>query len=216
MARVLWWLDMGWEPSAIASATGLTLGGAQAMVSRVRTGVRFLQGHTVTAVLGAGQPTSGRMDVAGTQRRLQALAWNGWAMETISERTGVALMSLSGIRAGRSRVVSVRTRNAVAGVYERLQNQHQQGGSRRAAFIAHREGWAPPAAWDDDTIDDPSAQPQGMEPAGPPRTDPLVVERVAELHRAGYNDSEIATRLGFNTRDAVAMIRRRHLERDAA
>ncbi len=47
-------------------------------------------------------------------------------------------------------------------------------------------------------------------------TDPLVVEDIADLHRVGYTDREIATRLGFNTPDAVAMIRRRHLNRRAA
>lgn len=216
MARFLWWLDMGWEPSAIASATGLSMYAAQAQVARIRKGVRFLQGHTVAAVLGAQRPTTGRMDAAGTRRRLQALAWNGWALETISERTGVPLMSLSGARNGARRLVSVATRNAVADVYEHLENQHQRGGSRRAAFIARKEGWAPPAAWDDDAIDNPAAHPEGLEPTGPPRTDSMVIEQVAELHRAGYNDVEIATRLGFNTRDAVAMIRRRHLKRTAA
>jgi len=216
MARVLWWIDMGWEPSAIASATGLTLTGTQAILGRVKAGVRFLQGHTVAAVLGAGRPTSGRMLVVGTRRRLQALAWNGWTLEAISERTGVPMMSLSNARTGARRLVSVATRNAVADVYEQLQNQHQQGGSGRAAFIARKRGWAPPAAWDDDTIDDPGAQPEGLVQRGRRTTDPLIVEDIADLHRVGYTDREIATRLGFNTPDAVAMIRRRHLKRAAA
>ena len=35
-------------------------------------------------------------------------------------------------------------------------------GAERARSTAKRKGWAPPMAWDDDTIDDPQAKPVGL------------------------------------------------------
>jgi hypothetical protein len=83
------------------------------------------------------------------------------------------------------------TADAITRVYDELSmtvpQDDEAGRSPRAGRIhdrqrrlAARRGWAPPLAWDDDTIDDPAATPAtgARERAWSTRHDETVVERI--------------------------------------
>ncbi|MFD6740741.1 hypothetical protein ACWHA6_37965 [Streptomyces anthocyanicus] len=103
---------------------------------------------------------------AGTVRRLQALAVSGWPVSRLCRETGLSPYRVDRLLMGVTRAVSVDDARAVAVVYERLGaaspglcgvSHIAARGARERAAAAR---WAPPAAWDDDTIDDPQAIPQ--------------------------------------------------------
>lgn len=152
--------------------------------------------HRVTAEAILGVPLTphpeGQIDATGTRRRLQALATLGWSQNAIvaeSVHTGTPL-TLSVVRyimAGTSPTVRVRTRDAVASLYERC-SMIRPAPSRAVSMaraIARREGYLPPLAWND--IDDPNEQPEGWQ-YQPRKTrnqhadelDPVVVQRLLE------------------------------------
>lgn len=93
----------------------------------------------------------------GTKRRVQALAWMGWPEAEVAARCGVRPKTIAAeIDRGR---VSHRLALRVAAVYADL--SHVPGPSQVAAGKARSLGHPPPAAWDEDTIDNPRARPIG-------------------------------------------------------
>lgn len=111
--------------------------------------------------LAAGTP----VDIVGTARRLQALVAAGWPARRIAIELGMSQQNFTPVLHGRRGVLGS-TRDRVTALYEQLwdvaprqDTPGQRGGVVRARRMAERYGWAPPAAWDDDTIDDPAARP---------------------------------------------------------
>lgn len=105
-----------------------------------------------------------KVDPTGTGRRLQALVTLGWSIGRISTETGLDRQCLDA--AVHFQGITAATRDAVARAYDRLWNQAppQTNQRERIAYSRSRRratlnGWAPPMAWDDDTIDDPQATP---------------------------------------------------------
>jgi transcriptional regulator with XRE-family HTH domain len=101
----------------------------------------------------------------GTARRIQALVARGWSISKIGARLGITPTNMTPVANG-TRDVTTGTAKAVADLYDELWNTlPPRDGHRdkiaysRALSHARRLGWAPPLAWDDDTIDDPAAQP---------------------------------------------------------
>lgn len=111
------------------------------------------------------------VDATGTRRRLQALAALGWPLDAIAERCGVNRRTLS--RALADTTVTVTLAARVAAAYDQL--SMTRGPSAGTRGRAARRGWAPPLAWDDETIDDPATQPCGL----PSRGDRQLVDDVA-------------------------------------
>lgn len=101
------------------------------------------------------------VDATGTKRRLQALHRIGWTFDALGRLltpdskhpTQVVWHLLA-----RQKRVHLRTKLRVEEIYEEL--SVTPGPDLRSQRRAIRNGWAPPAAWDD--IDDPEAKPQGM------------------------------------------------------
>lgn len=100
---------------------------------------------------------------AGTTRRLQALVAVGWPQVHLAEDLGWTSNNFSVLIV--STTVTVRTARAVYSLYDRLWNvdplSHgaSPGGIARAKKRAAEARWAPPAAWDDERIDDTAAFP---------------------------------------------------------
>lgn len=98
---------------------------------------------------------------AGTIRRVQALAAAGYPLGRLSNWVGVSEYRLTLVL--NSPTVPVVTARLVASLFNRLAltDPTQHGISphsvSRAKARAAAAGWAPEAAWDDDTIDDPAA-----------------------------------------------------------
>ena len=112
----------------------------------------------------------------GVQRRLQALLAVGWSLVELGGRLGRSRSSMTDLLA---QVDSVHwaTHAAVRDLYNDLwdatppeSTTSQRRAATRARRRAQREGWAPPAAWDDGTgphgIDNPNATPVGVRTAG--------------------------------------------------
>ncbi|MFI1324581.1 hypothetical protein ACH4TI_15230 [Streptomyces rochei] len=101
-----------------------------------------------------------------TTRRLQALAVMGWPTARLSRETGLALYRLMPLLTGAAKTTRPEDARTVAAVYVRLSTASpglcgvSHIAARTARDRAGAAGWAPPAAWDEDTIDDPSAIPQ--------------------------------------------------------
>ena len=115
------------------------------------------------------------VDKTGTVRRVQALQRLGWSAEVMSHMLGHsgAYLNVTINRDGRLGVHQ-RTAEKVRDLYERL--SMTIGPSDITRRRALRAGWAPPMAWDDDTIDDPNAAPDyGGEDTD---VDPVVVMRL--------------------------------------
>jgi hypothetical protein len=96
---------------------------------------------------------------AGTRRRVQALAWMGWPMHEVARRADTPASTLRTLILP-SRRVSITLARRVAAVYDDL--SLKPGPSRIAAAKARQLGFAPPLAWDDETISDPRARPHGI------------------------------------------------------
>lgn len=79
-----------------------------------------------------------------------------------------------------------------------------------AKHYASTYGWAPPLAWDDDTIDDPDATPSGVRPARP-----LSVRgRVLDLLEDGVPVAELPHRIGWPLTRIISAIRDPQLRED--
>lgn len=150
------------------------------------------------------------VDATGTRRRLRALQAIGWPHHIIAERLSVDV-SLPGKWATGRRVMQANAAR-VAALYDELSMSAGPCGRSRAA--ATRNGWPSPLAWDDETIDDPAAQPifDVPPPPRPTRTQILaeVANRRAEvdrLDRAGLTIAKIAARLEIGERSV-----NRHLQ----
>lgn len=104
----------------------------------------------------------------GTRRRLQALQSLGWSPRQLSVGLSASSEYVGKISRGEVPKVRVTTALAIRGLYDRLWDLHPPQSDQRQRMIvtrmrrkAARNGWAPPMAWDDETIDDPAAVPDG-------------------------------------------------------
>lgn len=125
--------------------------------------------ETAELVLGywpalADFPDGARIDPTGTRRRVHALETLGFSQKFIADRLGIANSNFA--RAMVVDRVTARVARGVAAQYDLLWNKRpedfvvKQWVADRTRRMAARQGWAPPLAWDDDTIDDPAAVPQ--------------------------------------------------------
>lgn len=154
-------LGAGVSMQQIAVATGISRQGL----------TRILQGETVRALrtsaqkifavpadpLRAGGPDT-KVPAVGAVRRLQALGAIGHTMVSLAARLGVDRVNLDRYISGQWRRMPRQFHAEICTLYDELWNQPTT--NLRARSMAEKKGWAPPLAWDDDTIDDPSAVPE--------------------------------------------------------
>lgn len=131
------------------------------------------------------------IDPTGTRRRIQALVAIGWSQAEQARRvnrqasTYGTFLTVEQVTAGTARTV--------ADLFDRLAGTPAPPGysATRARATAQRKGWVPPQAWDDDTIDNPDAEPD-LGAATDPLPDPVAVERATTggLTWGQLNDAE--------------------------
>jgi transcriptional regulator with XRE-family HTH domain len=131
---------------------------------------------------------------AGTRRRLRALAAIGWTYADIAARMGKETAAVQRIARDEHPRVREVTAAAVKCVYADL--SMTPGRSENVRRYAARKGWAPPLAWDDDTIDDPDAAPDLGD--GRARRSEEVAEEAHFLLGFGLSTHEVARRLGVS------------------
>lgn len=153
--------DAGWTHRQISLASGVKrdrLSRINGNTSRPVTRVH----HSTYAKLArlleqpAPIPPSALVDGTGTRRRLEALVALGYPKTYLAQLLDVG-------RALQITAARVTKRNAdkVTALYDQL--QHTPGPSDRARAYAAARGWLHPGWWDDDTIDDPTHQPDTTE-----------------------------------------------------
>jgi transcriptional regulator len=148
---------------------------------------------------------SAAVDTIGTRRRVQALMCLGWSQREQADRVGIDQRTFSAINTYDR--IAASTARAVRDLYDELSMTvaPSSQGSNYARTYAKKRGYAPPLAWDDDSIDDPKARPDFGKKTG---VHAAIQENVSELTAQRVSDEEIARRLGIS-RDWVVEMRRR-------
>lgn len=124
----------------------------------VMTGPKITR-QTEARVLAIGADTRPNRYVSliGSRRRLHALMALGWPYRELAERIGLRSETVLDISTGKTMSVRAQTADTIRRAYDDLWDQ--PGPSTRTRSWAKRNGYALPLAWDDDSIDDPEAQP---------------------------------------------------------
>lgn len=138
------------------------------------------------------------VDATGARRRLQALMTLGYTATQLGRSAGVSRYVIHDI-IETQRLVQRGKLALVADLYDELWDAPPPAnqGQRYVSNMAARRGWAPPMAWDDDTIDDPTAEPR-LEAAGE-FVDQVLVSRV-------LNGEALVTSLSQLEKDAAARV----------
>jgi len=108
----------------------------------------------------------------GTRRRAHALVAVGWPQQHLAAHIDMDPGNFGQMLA-REHVIARRAL-AVREMYDELwradpvNHGATEGGINRARAYAADRGWAPPGAWDDDTIDEPAAYPDWTGKCGTP------------------------------------------------
>ena len=154
---------------------------------------------------------SGLVDAIGTARRLQALATMGYTQADLAAAMGwkgvqMVARSLKAHRVARS------TAERVSAAYERL--SMKPGPSPRAAKRARHAGWAPPLAWDEGRIDDPTAKPTGIRKAEGDRGRRRVEVDASAVVRAMAGDTAISLTVAERATAIATLVRRGHTDEE--
>lgn len=115
----------------------------------------------------------GFIPAIGVTRRLQALRRIGYSTYQLADQLGVHHRWVTGHCSGWQNEVTTAVHDHVDQLYRRLADT--RGPSSRARDAATRAGFLGPEWWDEDTIDDPAADPVHLRDAQP---DTEVVDRV--------------------------------------
>lgn len=146
------------------------------------------------------QVPTGLVDPTGARRRLQALMAIGWPALSLGGSLGLHPGYVREIQ--RRPTIYATTAHAMAVTYNKLWDKQPEhyGISRQAANrtrnYAKANGWAPPAAWDDDALDDPNRGPDTQDVAlGRNELAAYRRDEVEFLCSYGIPDEDIALRL---------------------
>lgn len=162
----------------------------------------------------AGAPRT--VPAIGTVRRLQALQALGWGIPHVARVAGISEKTLRN-PTHRGASVHCRTAAAVTAAYDRLSMTIPEGPyAERGRRLAQRLGYAPPLAWDDDAIDDPTATPHGTrERARAVWANADLLAEWDHLRSLGVSLHDAARRLGV-TPDGIEKAAQRARQRGAA
>lgn len=133
----------------------------------------------------------------GLLRRLRGLCAAGWTLPAIAGAADTTAKSLTDFTKTRTSTPAVR--GAILTAWAHL--SHQPGPSSQARRRAAVKAWDPPLAWDEHSIDDPDATPNGTRIPGLPQLwDPFLLQHeLAFLTRYGLSRPECLRRLGLST-----------------
>lgn len=148
----------------------------------------------------------------GVRRRMQALMFMGYHGAELMGRLGKDRKYVT--RMVNSEWVFQATHDAVRALYDELWDKPapESYGGRRAAVRARREGWVGPLGWDDESIDDPAAEPSTGEPVS---TGEALLEDVSFLLESGESPEGVAVILNRKL-GSIGRLAERHGRRDIA
>lgn len=145
-----------------------------------------------------------KIDAAGSRRRVQALARQGWTIARQGEIAGFPALD----RIIRQPCVTVATERRIRALYDGLWDQvppeetlSDRVRAGQARSLARRNGWVPPLGWDEEAgsphcIDNPDAVPVPGCVRGDGREHGALTEEAVELARQDEHPAMIARRLG--------------------
>lgn len=163
-ARVQQLLDNGWLMKDLEARSGLS----RRSLLNIKDGrYAYTRRHT-TAKLAAvpDYPPRTKSLIVGTRRRVRALIAAGWTLTEQAKILGWSRDALANvIKEQRNRnYIASETHDQVCRLYDKLSSTPAPPG-RNATFArtwARKQGFAPPHAWWDDELDNPSAKPAGL------------------------------------------------------
>ena len=212
---------------AMSRACGLSGSGVKAILAGRREHVQQSSADRVERLSLRriyAEQTTGHVPRIGAARRVQALLAIGWSHRDLA---AAGVPNTPNLLATGGHLVTVKRWREVRDLYDRL--SMTPGPSPRTRGWAKSVGYAPPLAWDDACIDDPSAHPQGEASKGagahvidmvavrrtidsldgPPLTSGERREVARAMAATGASDRVIGHRLGVADR-TVLRWRRRH------
>lgn len=150
--------DAGMTPSAVCAIAGIGRSTYYAIRNRRKPTCHVRIAAAIIAVTADSyRPEPALVPSIGARRRIQALLALGWTHDELTARCGInTALKLS----QRSHHLLRRVHLQIKALYDEL--SMTPGTSSQTRARAHRSGYAPPLAWDDDTIDDPNARPKGI------------------------------------------------------
>lgn len=137
----------------------------------------------------------------GTRRRLQALQAIGYTRADLAARIGMSEDGVSDLARGKGSHVTAGLGRRIDAAFRELQLTPGSNAVTRARSL--KKGWLPPFAWDEDTIDDPGAEPDLGEHH---KLDWLA--EYGELLDFGLTQQQAADRMGLKLDTLEARLRR--------
>lgn len=155
--RIIEWDQAGFTAAWIASVCGMAPSGISSILAdwRVRGAARKIGPRYSRQIIQADiwSGTAGRAPTLGSQRRLQALAWLGYSGTAIQAETGISFVTIAQIQRGETSFIRASQHHAIKDAYERLECTPRVG--PQSVAHARRNGWLPPATWDNPDTDRP-------------------------------------------------------------
>lgn len=188
----------GWTQAQIARTAGLAGRTINDIVHGAPTIAKTTAAVILAIPIGPAPHDNRNTDPTGSIRRIRALVAIGWPIAQLAPCFGLYETALGRIANGRHPQVRAATAAVITHEYRRL--ARIPGPSTRARNDAARKGWAGPTAWDDNSIDDPTALPDLDGPEPELNRNELAALRRHEVeHLAGFaiSATEIAARLGM-------------------
>jgi hypothetical protein len=180
-------VDAGFCLHQIANETGVGF----ASIRRLDAGQKQIRRTTAEKVLALkadSRVSAGQVPALGAVRRLRALYALGHPVWRIARGSGLHANSIAKIVSGRLATVAVHADDGIRRAYEGL--SMQVGAPGKTLYRAQREGWAPPLAWDEDSIDDPAATPLVAPDCDTAAYDEVAVRRYADGARVDLTSAE--------------------------
>ena len=140
---------------ALARAAALSDTGVKAILDGSRTHVQQLTAARVAKTSLRGiytEQPSGHVPRVGVVRRVQALMAMGWSHHELGQ---AGVPNTARLLTGTGNLVTIQRWREISELYDRL--SMTPGPSPQTRGWAKTLGYAPPLAWDEDTIDDPRA-----------------------------------------------------------
>ena len=208
-AYIEWLQEQQMTVRQIAAAAGLGTSVLYAILGG-KDRIRTATAAALFRVTPDTRPAVGRVPATGTVRRLRALMLGGWPARILARELGYRTQSLRRLVTDGQPLTPAGTATAVEALYDRLWDK--PGPSAKTRQLAAQRGWAPALAWDDKTIDDPAAVPQGIRPLHGSRV-PEVLEDADELIAQDLTVAQVAARLGISPASLSQARSRRRLAR---
>ncbi|WP_330173042.1 hypothetical protein OG875_05185 [Streptomyces sp. NBC_01498] len=149
--------DSGMTQGAISRQSGVSQTTISYIVNGLTRGCQRDKADRLLALTPNTFDSISERPAVGAQRKMQALYAIGHGQLAISMVSGMNVATISHLVNGRYGKIDGRTDAKADLAYRKL--AAAPGASKRAIGRAKKSHWAPAAAWDDDTIDDPAAVP---------------------------------------------------------